>query len=141
MMLLVGGRRYPVVHIERVPIIHVLRLQDELASNPHITSVRSWRQIRQLWDDYGTLSNEEKLAHPESVFLTALMMWAARVCAGEDITLLDAADVPFDSAYWIREPGDLTEDAGEGEGKASSPRRAAADGGRPGHKAKAKRKR
>lgn len=116
MMLLVNGRRYPVVHIERVPIVHVLRLQAELAENPNITSVRSWRQIRQLWDEYGALKTRaEQLDHPESVFLTALMMWAARVCSGEDISLLEAADVSHDSAFWILEAADRNEEA---EGKA-----------------------
>ena len=137
MILIVEGRRYPVAHIERVPIVHVLRLQAELAENPTITQVRTWRQIRQLWDDYGALKTEqEKLDHPESIFLAALMMWAARVCAGEDISLLDAAAVSPGDAHWIREPGDLGR--GDGEGKAKSPRPTGAGAARPG---KRKRKR
>lgn len=133
MKLLIGGRRYPVVHIERVPIVHVLRLQAELAENPHITSVRSWRQIRQLWDEYGALeTDQERLDHPESVFILALMMWAARVCAGEDISLLEAAEVSHDTAFWVLEGTDQPERA---EGKAGGPR-PAAGGGRPGREAK-----
>lgn len=110
MILDIDGAQYPVVHIERLTLAQVLALQAELAANPGITSVRSWREIRRLWDEYGSLPDRDaQLAHPESVFLTALIIWSARVCAGDEVSLLEAADVPLSSVRWIRDQVEVAE--------------------------------
>ena len=123
MILDIDGAQYPVVHIEQLTLAKVLALQAELAANPSITSVRSWREIRRLWDEYSSLPDREaQLNHPESVFLTALIIWSARVSAGDDVTLLEAADVRLQAVRWIRDQAE------QAEGKAWGPRPAAAGG-------------
>ncbi len=110
MILDIDGAQYPVVHIEQLTLAKVLALQAELAANPSITSVRSWREIRRLWDEYSSLPDREaQLNHPESVFLTALIIWSARVSAGDDVTLLEAADVRLQAVRWIRDQAEQAE--------------------------------
>lgn len=130
MILVIEGRRYPVVHIAKLSLKHALFLQQELAvMDPPITECRTWGEIRELWVTYAKLTKADQRAHTEGAFLTALTIWAARVATGEDITLMDAIDTPVSEIQWVTEPGDH---AGGPEGKAKGPRRAAAGGGRRG---------
>lgn len=137
MILVIGDRRYPVVHIAKLSLKHALWLQQEIALNPSITSCRTWAEIRELWTEYARLTRAEQMAHVEGTFLTALTIWAARVTSGEDLSLLDAIDVPVSDLRWVTEPGDRAE--GGSEGKAKRPRRAVAGGGRRGKGKRGKR--
>lgn len=137
MILVVDGKRYPVVHISKLKVKHALLLQQEIALNPMITSCRSWEEIRKLWTQYARLPKDEQRTHAEGLFLTALTIWASRVTAGEDMTLMEAIDFPITDLRWVEEPGDRTPAAGSVEaGKAPGPRTGGGGAGRRNPKGK-----
>ncbi len=41
--------------------------------------------------------------------MTALIIWSARVSAGDDVTLLEAADVRLQAVRWIRDQAEQAE--------------------------------
>ena len=108
MLLQIGDKRYPVRDLEQLSLRLAAQLQHELASGSfdRITSVRSMDDLRGVLGTWGNLPKAEKVRHPEAMFLTCLTVWASRAMAGEDLSLLDAVDVPMSAVDWIREPSD-----------------------------------
>jgi hypothetical protein len=102
-----------------------LELQRELVTTG-ISSARTWGEVQGLMNEFMGMTPGERARHPEALFLTALTIWAARVGSGEDLTLLDACDVPLSAVQWVAEPADNLPAA---VGKA--PARAKAAGGKP----------
>lgn len=138
MIVVIGDKHYPHVQIEDLSLGHVMALQRELVLT-NISSARSWGDVRALVAEFAALPENGRGDHPEFLFLTALTVWAARVTAGERISLLDAIDVPLAAIKFVAEPHDRKA-AASAEGKA---RRASAPGGasrrgKPAKKAKPK---
>lgn len=129
MLIEIAGKRYPLTHIEDLSLKHAMLLQRELAANPEISSLSTWGEIRWFWAEYMAMPKAERIVHPEALFLTALSVWASRVTAGEDLSLLDAVDFPAAQIRWIPEPSDRQ--AGEGPGKPKRPAESRG-AGRPG---------
>lgn len=125
MILVIGEKKYPAASVSDLSLKRTLELQRELVTTG-ISSARSWADVQALMESFVSLSVEERAAHPEALFLTALTIWAARVGAGEDLTLLDACNVPLSAVQWVAEPADKLPAA---VGKA--PARAKAAGGKP----------
>ena len=136
MLLQIGEKRYPVRNLDDLSLKLAAQLQHELGSGEfdRITSVRSMDELRDLLGEWGNLPKAEKVRHPEGMFLTCLTIWATRSMAGDDLSLMDAVDVPMSSVDWIREPSDRQETPGP---KAQAGRSGNA---RPAHR-KGKRKR
>lgn len=120
MLLEIAGTRYPVKSMDELELRHVAQLQRELANNPGITELGGWGDIKRTIGEWGNLSVKDREGHPEAMFLTCLTIWASRVLAGEDVTLLEAVSVPVKDIRWIVEPADRQ--AGEGSGKAKKRR-------------------
>jgi len=112
-LIVIGGKHYPLIDMEKLSLKHTLVLQRELAVTG-ISSARSWQDAKELVREFQTMSKEERESHPETLFLTALTIWAARVSAGEDLTLLDAVDVPLSEIKFVHEPTDRQEPEGKG---------------------------
>lgn len=125
MLVEIEGRRYKVPAMEDLQLRHVAELQHELAGDSRITSLRDWAEIRAALGEWGDLPKAEQLKHPEAMFFTCLTVWAARVMAGDEVSLLEAVSVPARQVRWIVEPSD--KQAGEGPGKAPRPASAGAD--------------
>ena len=136
MLLEIDGKRYPVKAMEDLELRHVAKLQHELSNNPGITSLTGWGDIRRVLGEWGNLPKREREAHPEGMFLTCLTIWASRVLAGEDLTLMEAISVPARKILWVAEPSDRA--AGDGEGKAHAPRSGSGGGNRASRRAKPK---
>lgn len=118
MLMEIGGKRYPLTNIEDLTLKQSMLLQREMNAHPEMTSIRSLRELREVLADYAELIPEAQEAHPESVFLLAVTVWATRIAAGEDLSLLDAVDVPISQIHWIVEPGDK-KPVGKAKGGAS----------------------
>lgn len=116
MILVIGEKKYPAASVSDLSLKRALELQAELVTTG-ISSARSWADVQALMESFVSLSVEERAAHPEALFLTALTIWAARVGAGEDLTLLDACNVPLSAVKWIAEP---TDSLPQRSGKASA---------------------
>ena len=117
-IIVINGKHYPAVHIEELSLRHTLVLQRELVLT-NISSARSWPEVKDLVHEFSALPHADREVHPEALFLTALTIWAARVTAGEDITLLDAVDVPLSQVKFVAEPTDRKEPEGKGAPRAA----------------------
>ncbi len=117
MIVVIGDKHYPHVNIEDLSLGHVMALQRELTLT-NISSAKTWADVRQLVAEYAATPEGEQPDHPEYLFLTCLVVWAARVTAGEQISLLDAVDVPVSQIKFIAEPHDKLPGP---EGKAKAP--------------------
>lgn len=104
-LIVIGEKHYPLIDMEKLSLKHTLVLQRELAVTG-ISSARSWQEAKELVRQFQTMSKAERESHPEALFLTALTIWAARVSTGEDLTLLEAVDVPLSEIRFVREPTD-----------------------------------
>lgn len=105
MILVIGDKRYPGVTLEDLSLRHTLALQRELAVT-NISSAKTWADVRKLLADMDAMPREERANHPEVLFLSAVTIWAARVSAGEEMSLLEAVDIPLGSVRWLAEPED-----------------------------------
>lgn len=121
MLCVVSGQPYKAAALEDLPLWAVARLRRELRELEDYTDLRTWGDVRRARDEIRLLPPGQRDQHPEAVFMSCLMVWAAQAAAGESIALLDAIDHPLSEIVWQREPGDPSPEAGEGEGKARRP--------------------
>lgn len=105
MIVTIRGKVYRVVPLHELSIRHRMQLQRELQVH-EISAARTWKGLVGLVSEFAGLSKAEREDHPEGLFLYAVMIWSARVGAGEDISLLDAVDFTDDEAELFDEPGD-----------------------------------
>lgn len=114
MLLQYGGKRYPVQSLDDLTLKHATQLQHELGSGAfdRVTSVRTMEDVRGVLGEWGSLPKADRVRHPEAMFLTCLTLWATLALAGEDLTLMEAIDVPLSSIDWVREPTDRQEVSG-----------------------------
>lgn len=105
MILVINGKTYPGTSMSDLSLRRTLELQRELVTTG-ISSARTWGEIQGLMNEFMGMTPGERAHHPEALFLTALTIWAARVGSGEDLTLLDACDVPLTAVQWVAEPAD-----------------------------------
>ena len=137
MLLDINGRRYPVKQIEDLELRHIVQFQHEMATDPdlqRVTSLRTLAEVKEVWGAWGNMDPTERQRAPEGLFLTCFTVWASRVLAGENLTLLEAVSVPARAIKWVEEPTDRR--AGEVTGKA----RAASGRSTSGHAKRPKRK-
>jgi len=113
-VIVYGGKRYPVRDLDDLTLKHAAQLQHELHSGEFdgITSVRTMDDLRRTVGEFGNLRPGERKRHPEGMFLTCVSLWATLTTAGENLTLMQAIDVPLSSIEWIREPSDRQEAPG-----------------------------
>lgn len=107
MRFVLDGKTYDVASVARLSLMDVLRFNREAElGNWGIT----WGQVEELVGDLEGLTDEQRRAHPGSVWLLALTIWRARREAGEDLSFEAAVDgVPvFDSTRlrFLPDPAD-----------------------------------
>lgn len=105
MIVVVGDKHYPGVQVEDLSLLNVMALQRELTLN-NISRCKTWEDVQALVTEMQTIPEGERKAHPEMLFMTSLLVWAARVSAGERVSLLDAVDVPVSQLRFVTEPQD-----------------------------------
>jgi len=113
-IVVVGDKHYPGVQVEDLSLLNVMALQRELTLN-NISRCKTWEDVQGLVSEMAALSTKDRKAHPEMLFMTCLLVWAARVSAGERVSLLDAVDVPVSQVRFVNEPQDRA------PGKAKAP--------------------
>lgn len=114
MIVIVGDKHYPGVQVEDLSLLNVMALQRELTLN-NISRCKTWEDVQALVTEMQTIPEGERKTHPEMLFMTSLLVWAARVSAGERVSLLDAVDVPVSEIRFVTEPQDRA------PGKAKAP--------------------
>jgi len=99
----IGERRYEVNAIEDLSLKMILELEAE--------SRDFGRQLKfadiSVWaDELNALSEDERVQHPESMWLLAVTIWASRKLAGEPVTFAEAVDFPMSQLVFLPEPQD-----------------------------------
>ena len=113
MILVIDGKTYPRVTVDDLSLKHALELQRELVARD-LSSAKSWGEVKALIEEFAAQSDASRARNPEALFLSAVTIWATRVCAGDDVSLLEAIDIAPSSVKWVEEP----EDKQAAEGKA-----------------------
>lgn len=116
MIVIVGDKHYPGVQVEDLSLLNVMALQRELTLN-NISRCKTWEDVQALVTEMQAIPEGDRKTHPEMLFMTSLLVWAARVSAGERVSLLDAVDVPISQLRFVNEPQDRA------PGKAKAPKR------------------
>ena len=130
MILVIGDKHYPRVAIDELSLRHVMALQRELVLS-NVSEAKTFADVRRMFAEFAEMEPAERENHPEVLFLTAVTIWATRVSAGEELSLLEAADVPVvgpGKLRWVAEPGDKV--AAAPAGKARARKAGAADAAR-----------
>lgn len=95
MIVVIGDKHYPGVQPEDLSLLNIMVLEQELTLWP-VSRCKTFKDVMELWAEVTNI--KDKVAaenHPEMRFLTGLMVWMARVSAGERIGFIDAIDVPI----------------------------------------------
>ena len=112
MILVIDGKTYPAVTIGDLSLRHTLELQRELITT-NISSAKTWVDVQALLQEFTALPDDRRATHPEALLLGALTIWATRVSAGEQLSLLEAVDILPSSVQWVKEPTDREESEGK----------------------------
>lgn len=115
MILEINHKKYRLTRLDELNLKHAMQLQAELAAHPTLTRARTWLEVRTLWQEYSSLPEQDRETHPETLFLAALTVWATRVVAGEQLSLMEAIDVPVRSIRFLEALPDHQPKAGKGK--------------------------
>lgn len=126
MLLEFEGKRYPYRGLDLTPR-QIMKLQISLI-DADFTTLRTFDDISRVERELMAMPRNERTEHPEILFYSAVVVFAAMTSAGLAVTMDDLLDNPrlLDSLRWIPEPGDRKPGEGD-EGKAR--RRSASAGG------------
>ncbi len=116
MRIRVGDREYPLKYVEELTLLDLLTLEAQTRnidpSRPLTMYVLRGME-RSVAKAIAGLSGPARVAageaHPDAPWLFAVMIWAARRAAGEDVTFAQAIEVDPADIEYVREAGDEPE--------------------------------
>ena len=117
-----GGVIYRIEDVQDVSLKHHLLLErqtEDLLGDP--VDMEAMQKIGQ---EIEALPPAERSSHPKFKLYLAVLIWAGRVVAGENITFEQAIDFPVRAFEWVPEPRDRQPK------KTTDPTRARPAGGR-----------
>jgi len=95
---------YDMATLDLLSLKDILIFEKETADLGH--SLR-WADVTRMSEEIEALKTPEKRqAHPDSLWMTAIAIWASRRISGEDASFGDAIDFPMRDLTWIEEPQD-----------------------------------
>jgi len=104
MKFAIAGKVYDVVDVKQLSMKDMLLFEQQTeAMGRRLTwaDVTRWRnELEALPDD------KARGEHPDSLWLTAVSVWAARRASGEDVTFEQAVDFPAADIKFIATPAD-----------------------------------
>lgn len=93
----------------------------------NISSAKTFEELVELVENFGGQTIEQARRTPEGKFILLLMVWAARVAAGERIGLAEAGDLRMTDVQFVFDPSDAKakpeaegKDAGAGDAPPAS---------------------
>ena len=94
---------YEAASVDRLTLKHWLKVEKETAS---LGRPMKWGEIRAMLVRVSQLPPAELEADDDFVWFIALIVWAARYDAGEDISLLEAVDVSLGDIVFLPDEGE-----------------------------------
>jgi hypothetical protein len=100
----IGDKTYDAAAIENLSLKMLLDLERQSESMGRRLSVA---EIRRSTAEMEALATDaEREAHPFAAWMLAVVLWASRVLAGEQVTFADAIDFPMSQLRFLPEPQD-----------------------------------
>lgn len=99
----IDGKSYPAVAIERLTLAHLLRLEAETAE---MGRPMKWSELRAIAERVSALPPDEVENDDDFPWFMAMVLWAARLEAGENISFGDAVNFPLSALVVVPDPGD-----------------------------------
>lgn len=103
MKLKIGERTYDAATLDRLTLREILRLEQETAA---LGRPMKWSEIREIVDAVEGMDLEDFDSYDEAPWVVALVVYAARLRAGENISFADAVDFPIGDLEMIFEETD-----------------------------------
>jgi hypothetical protein len=113
----IDGREYEMSSIRRVT------LRDTLTFNAEARRADlgiTWAGLLALVDEVTALTVAERVNHEGTWLLMAAVIWSSRRSQGEDVSFLDAIDVPLEDIEWFGDPQDEAPQDAPGGGSNAS---------------------
>jgi hypothetical protein len=124
----IHGKVYDAADMDLVSLRDILLFEKQVKEfDDDIT----WEKVGKWAEEIDALKTDaEKLNHPSGIWIPAVMVWASRRIAGEDLTFGEAIDFPMKDLHYITEPQDKKPKANPtkarpGSGRAGAQRAAA----------------
>ena len=124
----IAGKVYDAADLDRVKMVDTLLLEVQTADMGHKLT---WGAVGDMSVHLDSLKTEKaKQSDPVAVWFSAVVIWASRRLAGEDVTFAQALDFEMGDLRLIAEPEDRKTPANPtkarpGSGRAAKPRLAA----------------
>lgn len=103
MRIRVGEQTYTPAALDRISLRNLMRLEAETDA---LGRKMRWSDLRAIARTIGALPQDEAANHDDFPWFLGMLIWAARLEAGEEITFTDAIDFPLGDLEFIPDPGD-----------------------------------
>ena len=103
MKLSIAGQVYDPASVDRLTLREIIALE---TATVDLGRPLKWAQIKAMSEAAQELDPEEFAGSDDALWVIALVIYASKLRAGEDVTFADAVDVELGQIDWIPEPGD-----------------------------------
>lgn len=103
MKIRVGETTYTPAALDRITLRNLMKLEAETAA---LGRPMRWSDLRNLANNVGGMKGEDAAQHDDFPWYLGMLIWAARLEAGEAISFTDAVDVPMGDLEFIPDPED-----------------------------------
>ena len=99
----IGDATYTPAALDRISLRNLIRLEAETVK---LGRPMRWGELRALADRVSALPDEEVESSDDFPWFLGMLIWAARLEAGETVTFEQAVDFPMGDLEIIPDPGD-----------------------------------
>lgn len=103
MKIRLGDETYTPAALDRISLRNLMRLEAETDA---LGRKMRWSDLRAIARTIGALPQDEAANHDDFPWFLGMLIWAARLEAGESVTFTEAIDFPLGDLEFIPEPGD-----------------------------------
>ncbi|MGZ4559483.1 MAG: hypothetical protein ACXVGQ_00370 [Mycobacteriaceae bacterium] len=103
MRVKIGSQTYSASSLDRVSLGNILKLEAETTA---LGRPMKWKEIRAMANAMQELPLEEVAEHDDLLWFLAMLVWASRLNAGDQVTFGEAIDFPFGDLDFLPEPSD-----------------------------------
>lgn len=97
----IQGRVYDVESAQDLTLKDILTIESQFAQ---LGIPLAWSDLLELTEEFKTLSQDAVKSHPKAPIVIALMVYATRRAAGDEVTVSEAIDFPMSELEFIPLP-------------------------------------
>ena len=99
----IGGVTYTPAALDRITLRNLIRLEAETVE---LGRPMRWGELRALADRVSSLPDDEVDSDDDFPWFLGMLIWAARLEAGEAVSFTEAVDFPLGDLEVLPDPGD-----------------------------------